>query len=55
MTCRILCRARSFREKFLDANYLEPLPGSPEDFARYVERDAVKWGRIIRDGKITIE
>jgi tripartite-type tricarboxylate transporter receptor subunit TctC len=44
-----------FREKFLDANYLQPLPGTPEEFARYVEADAAKWGRIIRDGKITVE
>jgi tripartite-type tricarboxylate transporter receptor subunit TctC len=44
-----------FREKVLDANYLQPLPGTPEEFARYVEADAAKWGRIIRDGKVKVE
>ena len=44
-----------FKDKFMDPNYLQPLIGSPDAFARYVEADAVKWGKVIRDAKITIE
>ena len=44
-----------FKDKFMDLNYLQPLIGSPDAFARYVDADAVKWGKVIRDAKITIE
>ena len=44
-----------FKEKFLDPNYLQPLIGAPDAFSRYVEADAEKWGKVIRNAKITIE
>ena len=37
-----IASSAEFREKFLDANYLQPLPGSPAEFARYIEADAAK-------------
>jgi tripartite-type tricarboxylate transporter receptor subunit TctC len=44
-----------FKEKFLDPNYLQPIIGSPDEFTRYVEADAMKWGKLIREAKITVE
>jgi len=41
-----------FKEKFLDPNYLQPIVGSPDEFTRYVEADAAKWGKLIREAKI---
>jgi tripartite-type tricarboxylate transporter receptor subunit TctC len=47
--------SQEFKEKFLDPNYLQPLIGSPDAFGRYVAADAAKWGKVIKDAKITIE
>ncbi len=33
----------------------EPLPGTPESFARRVEVDLAKWGKLIREQSITFE
>jgi tripartite-type tricarboxylate transporter receptor subunit TctC len=34
---------------------LEPMPMSPEQFARYVEADIARWTRLARDRKISLE
>ena len=34
---------------------LEPAPGSPEELSRYVERESEKWGKVVREAKITAE
>jgi tripartite-type tricarboxylate transporter receptor subunit TctC len=34
---------------------LEPHPGSREDLARYMKAEAEKWGRVIREAKITAD
>ena len=34
---------------------LEPHPGSREDLARYMRAESEKWGRVIRDAKITAD
>jgi tripartite-type tricarboxylate transporter receptor subunit TctC len=34
---------------------LEPAPGTPEELSRYMERESEKWGKIVRDAKITAE
>jgi tripartite-type tricarboxylate transporter receptor subunit TctC len=44
-----------FKQKFLDPNYYEPIPGSPEQFADYVNAAAAKWRRVITDAKLSIE
>ena len=44
-----------FKEKFLDPNYLQPIAGSPDEFTRYVEADAAKWGKIIKEANIVVE
>ena len=34
---------------------LEPAPSSPEELSRYMERESEKWGKVVRDAKITAE
>jgi tripartite-type tricarboxylate transporter receptor subunit TctC len=34
---------------------LEPAPSTPEELSRYMERESEKWGKIVRDAKITAE
>jgi len=33
----------------------EPRPGTPEQFAEYIAAENVRWGKVIRDAKITID
>jgi tripartite-type tricarboxylate transporter receptor subunit TctC len=33
----------------------EPGGASPEEFRDLVARDVAKWGRVVRDAKITVE
>jgi tripartite-type tricarboxylate transporter receptor subunit TctC len=51
---RVLADAE-FREKFLAPNYFEPITGSPEQFGEYVRREAAKWGKVIKEAKITVD
>jgi tripartite-type tricarboxylate transporter receptor subunit TctC len=44
----------SFREKFLGPQFLEPVVGSPSQFSEYIRSESRRWGKIIRDAKITI-
>ena len=34
---------------------LDPAPGTREELAQYIERESLKWGKIVRDAKITAE
>lgn len=34
---------------------LEPAPSTPEEFARYMRAETVKWTRVIRDANIKVE
>jgi tripartite-type tricarboxylate transporter receptor subunit TctC len=43
------------QEKFLAAQLLEPIMGSPEEFSRFIAADAQKWGKVIRGAKLTID
>jgi len=54
-TCKEYSTNPEFKEKFLDPNYLQPIVGSSDEFTRYVEADAAKWGKLIREAKITVE
>jgi tripartite-type tricarboxylate transporter receptor subunit TctC len=51
---RVLADA-SFREKFLAANSFEPITGGPDQFARMIDQEAAKWGKVIRDAKMTVD
>jgi tripartite-type tricarboxylate transporter receptor subunit TctC len=39
----------------LDKHGLEPQPGTPEELARYIERETQTWGKVVREAKITTE
>jgi tripartite-type tricarboxylate transporter receptor subunit TctC len=45
----------AFREKLLAPQMLEPMTGSPEQFAEYIRLDMQKWVKIIREQKISID
>jgi len=34
---------------------LDPAPGTREELAQYFERESQKWGKVVRDAKITNE
>lgn len=33
----------------------EPVPGSPADFTKVIRADYEKWGKVIREAKITFD
>lgn len=42
------------RQKLIDAG-IDPLQSSPEDASAYIRGEALKWSKVISDGKITVE
>jgi tripartite-type tricarboxylate transporter receptor subunit TctC len=44
-----------FRQNFLAVHEYEPIAGSPEEFADYVKKDAVRWGKVIKDADVKVE
>jgi tripartite-type tricarboxylate transporter receptor subunit TctC len=44
-----------FREKFLAPQMFEPMAGSPEAFAVYIESETQKWGKLIREQNLSID
>jgi tripartite-type tricarboxylate transporter receptor subunit TctC len=34
---------------------LDPAPGTPDELAQYIERESQKWGKVVREAKITAE
>ena len=34
---------------------LEPAPGTREELARYIDTETEKWGKVVREAKITAE
>jgi tripartite-type tricarboxylate transporter receptor subunit TctC len=44
-----------FRQNFLAVHEYEPIAGSPEEFADYVKKDAVRWEKVIKDANVKIE
>ncbi len=50
-----LCNASMGTEKgreFLKTLAMDPYPSSPENFAQFLNREIVKWGRLIKDAGI---
>ena len=47
-------RSAEVRERFAAAG-LEPLHSSPEELARLMRTEAVKWGKVIRDSRATVD
>jgi tripartite-type tricarboxylate transporter receptor subunit TctC len=44
-----------FRQSFLTLYAYEPIISSPEEFADYVTKDAVRWGKVIKDADVKVE
>jgi tripartite-type tricarboxylate transporter receptor subunit TctC len=47
-------QSADMRER-LDALAFEPVGGSPQQFSAYVKAETAKWGKVVREGKITAE
>lgn len=44
-----------FRTTVLEPQFLEPMVGSPQEFAAFVKTDAEKWLRVIRAANVRVE
>jgi tripartite-type tricarboxylate transporter receptor subunit TctC len=44
-----------FRDTFLIPNFYEPLLGSAEQFAQFVQSDSTKWGVVMRNAKLSLD
>ncbi len=44
-----------FHEKFLKPMVVQPVPGSPEEFAEYLKKDAAKWAKVIKAANLKID
>ena len=45
---------RAFAEKFLAAQGLEPITGTPEQFAALIRAETARWGKVIKDADIKV-
>jgi tripartite-type tricarboxylate transporter receptor subunit TctC len=45
---------RAFAEKYLVAQGLEAIVGTPEQFAAFIRAETVKWGKVVKDANITL-
>jgi tripartite-type tricarboxylate transporter receptor subunit TctC len=46
---------RAFQEKFLAPAFFEPIKGSPQEFGAFVDHEAARWSKLIKDAKLTVE
>ena len=44
-----------FAEKFLVPSFFEPIKGSPDAFAAFIQNEAAKWSKVIKDANLTLE
>jgi tripartite-type tricarboxylate transporter receptor subunit TctC len=44
-----------FREKFLDRAMLDPIAGSPAQFAEFIKAEAAKWSKVVKDANLKVE
>jgi tripartite-type tricarboxylate transporter receptor subunit TctC len=42
----------AFAQQYLDAQGLEPITGTPEEFAAFIRAEKKKWGKVVRDSNI---
>ena len=45
---------RAFAEKYLAAQGLESITGTPEQFAAFVRAETVRWGKIVKDADVKV-
>jgi tripartite-type tricarboxylate transporter receptor subunit TctC len=41
-------------QSYLTPQLLQPMIGTPEQFAAFIKADAQKWGSIIRNANLTL-
>jgi tripartite-type tricarboxylate transporter receptor subunit TctC len=46
---------RAFQEKFLAPAFFEPIKGSPQEFGAFIDHEAARWSKLIKDAKMTVE
>jgi len=44
-----------FRQKFLEPQVVQPVPGTPDAFAEYLRKDSAKWAKVIRGANLKID
>jgi tripartite-type tricarboxylate transporter receptor subunit TctC len=45
---------RAFAEKYLAAQGLEPITGTPEQFSALIRAETARWGKVIKDADIKV-
>jgi tripartite-type tricarboxylate transporter receptor subunit TctC len=50
-----IIRDPAFRAKVLDTNVLQPILGTPQEFAAYLSAESRKWQRVIKDANIKLD
>jgi tripartite-type tricarboxylate transporter receptor subunit TctC len=50
-----IIRDPAFKAKVLDTSVLQPLPGSPQEFAAYLAAESKKWEKVIKDANLKLE
>src|SRR5262249_60402392 len=45
---------RAFAEKYLAAQGLEPIVGTPEQFADFIRAETLKWSKVLKDTNIKL-
>ena len=51
---RVLADA-AFQEQFLAPNAFEPIKGGPDQFADMISKESAKWGRVIKNAKMSVD
>jgi tripartite-type tricarboxylate transporter receptor subunit TctC len=44
-----------FRDNFLDRAMLDPIAGSPGDFAEFIKTEAAKWSKVVKDANLRVD
>ena len=44
-----------FRDTFLDRAMLDPIAGSPAQFAEFIKAEAAKWSKVVKDANLRVE
>ncbi len=45
---------KAFAKEFLATQGLEPIVGTPEQFAAFIRSETVKWGKVVKDANIKV-
>jgi len=45
---------KAFAKEYLAAQGLEPILGTPEQFAAFIRSETIKWGKVVKDAKIVV-